>query len=81
MIVDPDHQGRGIGQKLLQWGVDLADREKIVGWLWARPAAVRLFEKNGWKALDSVPIDAPGMAVAPLVSMLRLPRPRESPSN
>jgi GNAT superfamily N-acetyltransferase len=80
MIVDPDHQGKGIGQKLLQWGVDLADREKIVGWLWSRPAAARLYEKNGWIALDSVPIDAPGMTVAPLVSMLRLPRPRESPS-
>ncbi len=80
MVVHPNHQRKGIGQKLLQWGMDLADREKIVGWLFARPAASKLYEKNGWRAVDSIAVDVPGMVVAPLVSMLRKPQPLGSPS-
>lgn len=75
MIVHPDYQRKGIGQKLLQWGVALADRENIVGWLFSRPAASKLYEKNGWKAVDSIAVDVSGMEVAPFVSMLRKPQP------
>ena len=81
MAVHPDHQKKGIGQRLLQWGMDLADREKIVAWLFARPAAARLYEKNGWKAVDTIPVDVPDMEIAPLVSMLRKPQPFQSASN
>ena len=78
MIVRPDYQRRGIGQKLLQWGIDVADRENIVSWLFARPAGSRLYEKNGWKAVDNIAVDVPGLDVAPTISMLRLPEPRDS---
>ena len=76
MIVHPEFQRKGIGQKLLQWGVHLADRENIVGWLFSRPAGSKLYEKNGWRAVDSIAVDVPGMEVAPFVSMLRKPEPR-----
>lgn len=78
MMVHPDHQRKGIAQKMLQWGMDLADREKIVGWLFARPAGSRLYEKNGWKAVTSTEVDVPDIKVAPVVSMLRVPRPFET---
>jgi GNAT superfamily N-acetyltransferase len=71
MIVHPEHQKKGIGQRMLQWGVDLADREGIVGWLFARPAAARLYEKNGWKAVTTINFDVPDLEVAPLIAMLR----------
>jgi GNAT superfamily N-acetyltransferase len=73
MIVHPDYQRRGIGQKLVEWGVKLADQEKIVGWLWARPAGFKLYERNGWKVVDAVPFNVPGLEIEPLVSMLRIP--------
>lgn len=78
MMVHPDHQRKGIAQKMLQWGIDLADREKIVAWLFARPAASRLYERNGWKAVTSSEVNVPDIEVAPVVSMLRLPQPAKT---
>jgi GNAT superfamily N-acetyltransferase len=78
MMVDPDHQRKGIGQKLLQWGLDLADKQKMVCWLYARPAAVRLYESAGFKVMgvceynaheDDEPLDVP-----PGLGMLREPQ-------
>lgn len=78
LIVHPSYQRQGIGQKLLDWGVETADRENIVAWLFSRPAGSRLYEKNGWKAILTTEVDTPDddLHVAPIVSMLRLPRAR-----
>jgi len=74
LFIHPDYQRRGIGRKLLQWGVDLADREKLVAWLHARPAGSKLYESAGWRAVASIEVKVPDLDVAPLVSMLRQPQ-------
>jgi GNAT superfamily N-acetyltransferase len=76
MMVHPDHQRKGIGQKLLQWGVDYADKEKIAGWLFARPAGSKMYRNNGWKAVATLPFDVPGMEIEPSLAMLRTPQTR-----
>ena len=75
MIVHPDHQRKGIASEMIKWGVDLADRENIVGWLLARPAGSKLYEKNGWRPFATLPFDVPDIQVDPMIAMLR-PRPR-----
>ncbi|OCT44153.1 hypothetical protein CLCR_00683 [Cladophialophora carrionii] len=75
LIVDPSYQRQGIGQKLLNWGIETADRENIGAWLFCRPAGYKLYERNGWKALLTIPVDVPDedLAVPPVVAMLRSP--------
>ena len=76
LIVDPSYQRQGIGQKLLNWGIETADDENIVAWLFCRPAGYKLYERNGWKVVLSVEVDVPDddLEVAPVVAMLRSPR-------
>lgn len=76
LVVHPSYQRLGIGQRLLDWGIETADRENIVAFLNSRPAGSRLYEKNGWKVVGTTEFDAPDddLYVAPAVSMLRLPR-------
>jgi len=71
VIVHPDHQGKGIGSKLMQWGIELADKEKLVGWLNARPSGRKMYEKAGFRIVTSVPLDMPGLAIPPSATMLR----------
>ncbi|KIW35256.1 uncharacterized protein PV07_01961 [Cladophialophora immunda] len=75
LTIHPSYQRQGIGQKLLDWGVEVADRENIVSWLFARPAGIRLYERNGWKAVLTIDVDVPDedLKVAPVVGMLRVP--------
>ena len=74
-MVDPRFQRQGIGQKLLDWGIETSDRENIVAWLFCRPAGYKLYERNGWKIVQSIEVDVPddSFEVAPVVAMLRLP--------
>ena len=78
MIVHPDHQRQGIGQKLLDWGMDVADEQKIVSWLFARPAGRRLYEKAGFKVVATLEVEAEEMVVPPVVSMMRKPQARRN---
>ncbi|EXJ64687.1 hypothetical protein A1O7_01025 [Cladophialophora yegresii CBS 114405] len=75
LIVDPSYQRQGIGQKLLNWGIETADRENIGAWLFCRPAGYKLYERNGWKALLTTEVDVPDedLIVPPVVVMLRPP--------
>ena len=75
LIVDPSYQRQGIGQKLLDWGVETANRENIVAWLFCRPAGYKLYERNGWKVVLTIEVDVPDddLKVPPVVAMLRLP--------
>ncbi|KIY01549.1 uncharacterized protein Z520_03101 [Fonsecaea multimorphosa CBS 102226] len=75
LSIHPSYQRQGIGQKLLDWGIEVADRENIVAWLFARPAGIRLYERNGWKAVLTIDVDVPDedLTVAPVVAMLRVP--------
>lgn len=76
LIVHPAYQRQGIGQKLLDWGLETADRENVVSWLFARPAGSRLYERNGWKVHTTIefPILDENLHVQASMAMLRLPR-------
>ncbi|KAL6240438.1 hypothetical protein RBB50_012639 [Rhinocladiella similis] len=50
----PSHQGRGIGRLLMQYGVDLADKEGKEVYVEASPPGVPVYKKFGFKAVDKV---------------------------
>ncbi|KIV90620.1 hypothetical protein PV10_07905 [Exophiala mesophila] len=79
LIVLPSHQHQGVGQKLLDWGVQTADRENVVSWLFSRPAGSKLYTKNGWQTHCTIDIQVPhaDLQVAPMIGMQRLPRHTE----
>ena len=68
-----DYQRRGIGSRLLQWGVDVADNEGLYAWLHARPAGLRMYAKAGWTPVVSFEFSIPGIEVGPVTSMIRKP--------
>lgn len=54
MAVDPAYQYRGVGQALLQWGLDLADAESLEVYLESSDDGLRLYEKkqNGFELVE-----------------------------
>ncbi|KAK5559794.1 hypothetical protein LTR46_001543 [Exophiala xenobiotica] len=78
LIVHPSYQRQGIGKRLIEWGTEVADRENVVSWLFARPAGSELYKRNGWKVLDIIELDVPDLEVAPMLPMLRLPESRQA---
>lgn len=54
LVVHPDHQGRGIGKQLMSWGMQEAVRLNIPAWLEASPAGKFLYEKCGFKVIDTI---------------------------
>lgn len=77
MMVLPSYQKKGIGKKLLQWGLDIADRDNIVAWLNASTVAAKLYSDAEFKAVGTVQPQIPegeeSFDVAPIVAMLRTP--------
>lgn len=47
--VDPAYQGRGLGSKLLKWGLSRADEEGIEVYLCSSPEGRRVYEKYGFE--------------------------------
>ena len=73
----PEHRRRGAGSKLLQWGLDLADREQLDICLIAMPLGLELYEKYGFERLHEVSVDLSkygGDTTFTWVFMLRKPR-------
>ena len=79
LIVHPDFQRRGIGRKLMQWGLDEADRLGIVSWLFARPAGMQLYQRCGYVEVANISFDVPdcdpAIDAAPFIGMLRKANP------
>lgn len=44
-MVHPDHQRRGLGAKLLEWGTQQADKQEVVMALEATPAGLSLYKR------------------------------------
>ncbi|TFB00393.1 hypothetical protein CCMA1212_007630 [Trichoderma ghanense] len=54
--VDPQHQRKGIGRMLLDWGLSRADSENKDCYLMATPAGRPLYTKRGFEVVRTVPI-------------------------
>ncbi|KAI9151965.1 hypothetical protein HJFPF1_09183 [Paramyrothecium foliicola] len=57
LSTDPAHHRRGAGALLLKWGLAEADRLRVPSYLETSPAGRGLYEKNGFKQVDSVVTD------------------------
>ena len=77
LMVLPEFQGRGIGRKLMKVVTDDADRQKIVCWLFARPAGAKMYESFGFKVVSVTEMDEPedGFTCPAGKGMMRSPQP------
>jgi GNAT superfamily N-acetyltransferase len=57
LAVDPGFQRMGVGRKLLDWGLEKADRERLECWIEASPAGKGLYEKVGWREVDVIDVE------------------------
>ena len=57
LVVLPELQGRGIGTKLLEWGLRIADEKRLECWINASADGLSLYKKLGWKEVGQVSID------------------------
>lgn len=57
LATSPSFQCRGIGSKLIQWGIDIADAEKLPCWAHASPAGHNLYKKAGFQEIGSSEYD------------------------
>jgi ribosomal protein S18 acetylase RimI-like enzyme len=67
--VHPSYQGKGLGSKLLNWGLKRADDEGVEVFLSASPDGRPLYAKYGFREVDTF---APYPNYA-LVAMIRSP--------
>ncbi|GAB1739527.1 hypothetical protein NU219Hw_g4479t1 [Hortaea werneckii] len=49
----PQHQGRGAGSMMINWGLERADQDNVEAYLEASPEAVSLYEKLGFENVAS----------------------------
>lgn len=77
LMVLPEFQGRGIGRRLMKVVTGEADRQKIVCWLFSRPAGERMYESLGFRVISVTDMDEPedGFVCPASKGMMRLPRP------
>ncbi|KAF2847313.1 hypothetical protein T440DRAFT_471204 [Plenodomus tracheiphilus IPT5] len=54
---DPAFQGRGAGRLLVQWGTHRADELSLPAYLESSPAGHHLYEKQGFKDVETLQID------------------------
>lgn len=57
LAVHPNHQRKGIGRKLIQWGLDEADRLGLIAYLEASADGARLYEQTGFEKVKDVYMD------------------------
>ncbi|KAF3040884.1 hypothetical protein E8E12_003197 [Didymella heteroderae] len=77
LATHPDHQGRGAGKMLLDWGVKKADDEQLVTYLDATQVAKPIYEKRGFEVKRAVEWDRTvwgGEGLDIHYSMVRRPR-------
>lgn len=60
MVSDPTHRNLGAASALLQWGVDLADHERIPAFLEASPHAYGLYKKFGFEDVEMLDVPLRG---------------------
>lgn len=76
LITHPQHQGKGVGKALLDWGVRIADERKARMYLEATPEGYPLYRKYGWRDVEDLVMDFSlygGEGEARYVVMMREP--------
>ena len=59
VAVHPDHQRRGIGKLLMDWGMDVAERMNVPVYLEATYEGAPLYKKCGFETLpEGIPLKA-----------------------
>ena len=56
LVVLPAYQGKGIGTRLLRWGLEHADHLGVKTWIDASPAGLGLYKKLGWREVSKLEI-------------------------
>ncbi|KAE8554128.1 hypothetical protein EYB25_002666 [Talaromyces marneffei] len=80
LAVHPDHQKKGIGRKLLQWGLDEADRAGLIAYLEASAEGARLYESAGFEKVKDMAMDLTPFGVnhkLPIRLMMKQPRSKQ----
>jgi GNAT superfamily N-acetyltransferase len=57
LAVLPEYQRIGVGGKLLEWGLQEADREGVECWIDSSPFGLGLYKKFGWKEVGYLDVD------------------------
>jgi GNAT superfamily N-acetyltransferase len=57
LATHPDHQGRGAGKVLMDWGLKKADDEGLVTYLNATDVGRRMYEKRGFEVVKTIEWD------------------------
>lgn len=79
LATHPDHQGRGAGKLLLDWGVKKADDEGLITYLDASQVARPIYERRGFEVKRAIEWDRTvwgGKGVDVHYCMVRLPHGR-----
>lgn len=63
--VAPQYQRQGIGQAMLKWGADTADKFGVFVWVHSSEGAWKTYEKAGYEVIGCLNIDLDAWAPAP----------------
>jgi ribosomal protein S18 acetylase RimI-like enzyme len=56
IAVHPDHQRKGVGEKLIRWGMDVAKQCMLPIYIESSKEARRLYEKVGCRRMKETPV-------------------------
>ncbi|GFF26533.1 hypothetical protein IFM61606_05328 [Aspergillus udagawae] len=76
LVTHPQHQGKGVGKALLDWGMRMADERHVRIYLEATPEGYPLYRKSGWRDVEDLVMDYSlygGEGDATYVVMIREP--------
>ena len=57
LCVLPEYQRKGIGKRMLEWGLKQADELGVECWIDATPAGLGLYKQYGWKEVTTTTVD------------------------
>lgn len=60
LVTHPAYFRRGAGSLLLEWGISLAEKEKIPITLFAGPMAIKLYRRFGFRTVVNVKVQCSG---------------------
>lgn len=81
LATHPECQGRGVGTKLLEWGMEYADERDARIYLEATMEGYPLYLKHGWRKLEELVLDFEpfgGRGTATYIIMMRERRSKRS---